>query len=141
MGDKKMYLDTAVSALCANPLCRDVRVSEYIVTEPVGGVEQDDFLNAAVEVRTIMTPHELLNFSNKLEQQANRVREIHWGPRTLDIDLLLYDDEVICDTRLIVPHIEMHKRRFVLEPLCELNPYIVHPLLGKTAMQLLDELK
>lgn len=140
MGDKKAYLDLAVERIKANHLCRDVRVSEYIVTAPVGGVEQDDFLNGAIEVHTLMTPHELLDTAHQIEQAANRVREVHWGPRTLDVDILLYDDMIIHDERLTVPHIEMHKRQFVLEPLCSLNPYIIHPVFGKSAYQLLWEI-
>ncbi len=140
MGDKKAYLDLAVERINADRLCRDMRVSEYIVTAPVGGVEQDNFLNAVIEVRTLMTPHELLDAAHRIEQAANRVRNVHWGPRTLDVDILLYDGVVIHDERLTVPHIEMHKRQFVLEPLCSLNPYIMHPVFGKSAYRLLEEI-
>lgn len=140
MGDKKAYLDMAVSEIRANPLCANVRVSDYIVTEPVGGVEQDDFLNGAVELETLMTPRELLAFVNEIEQKAGRVRTVRWGPRTLDVDILLYDDEIISDETLKIPHTEMHRRYFVLAPLCSLNPYAVHPILKKTVSQLLEEL-
>lgn len=139
MGDKKAYLDMAVSELCANPKCRNVRASEYIVTEPVGEVEQDDFLNGAVELETLMTPQELLAFAGEIEQRAGRVRTVHWGPRTLDVDILLYDNEIISDETLKIPHVEMHRRYFVLAPLCSLNPYAVHPILHKTVLQLLEK--
>lgn len=141
MGDKKAYLDMAVDAVKSNPLCTNVTVSEYIVTEPVGGVEQDDFLNAVIGFDTLMSPHELLEFANETEKSANRVRTIHWGPRTLDVDILLYGDAVIDDERLTVPHKEMCKRGFVLEPLCEIAPYAVHPIENKTIKTLLSELK
>lgn len=140
MGDKRAYLDTAVNAFRENALCRGVRASEYIVTEPVGGVEQDDFLNGAIEVKTLMTAHELLDFANEIERGANRMRTVRWGPRTLDVDILLYDSEIISGERLTVPHKELHRRRFALEPLCELNPYAYHPCLGKTVSRLLEEL-
>lgn len=140
MGDKRAYLDMAVSELSGNRLCRGVRASEYIVTEPVGEVEQDDFLNGAVEVQTLMPPQELLRFANEIEQKAGRVRTVHWGPRTLDVDILLYDDAVISDENLKIPHTELHKRQFALEPLCSLNPYAVHPIFKKTVQQLLEEL-
>lgn len=136
MGDKRAYLDSAVEAVRQNPLCRNVRVSEYIVTSPVGGVEQDDFLNGAIEADTLMTPHELLDFAHEVEQSAHRTREIHWGPRTLDIDILLYDDIIMHDEALTIPHIQMHKRAFALQPLSALNPYIIHPILGETVSQL-----
>lgn len=139
MGDKKAYLDTAVDAIKGNPLCRNVKVSDYIVTAPVGGVEQDDFLNGAIQADTLMTPHQLLDFAHEIEQKAHRTREIHWGPRTLDIDILLYDDIIMHDEVLTIPHIEMHKRDFVLKPLYQLNPYIIHPVSGKSAAELIAE--
>lgn len=141
MGDKKAYLDTAVDAIKGNPLCRNVKVSDYIITAPVGGVEQDDFLNGAIQADTLMTPHQLLDFAHEIEQKAHRTREIHWGPRTLDIDILLYDDIIMHDEVLTIPHIEMHKRDFVLKPLYQLNPYIIHPVSGKSAAQLIAENK
>lgn len=141
MGDKKAYLDMAVEAMNENPMCRNVTASEYIVTAPVGGVEQDDFLNGAIGADTLMTPHELLDFAHEIEQKAHRTREIHWGPRTLDIDILLYDDIIMHDETLTIPHTEMHKREFALKPLCRLNPYIIHPVLKKTVTELLSEIK
>lgn len=139
MGDKKGYLDYAVNSLSENDACSVNKVSEYIVTEPVGGVEQDDFLNACIELDTVLTPHELLSFIHETEAAAGRTREIHWGPRTLDIDILLYGNSVICDEDLIIPHKEMHKREFVLRPLAELAPYALHPVMGEYAINMLKE--
>jgi dihydroneopterin aldolase/2-amino-4-hydroxy-6-hydroxymethyldihydropteridine diphosphokinase len=104
-------------------------------------VEQDDFLNGAVEIETLLPPLELLEELHRLEQNANRERKIHWGPRTLDLDILLYDAEIISMEQLMVPHPDMLNRTFVLEPMAEIAPYLRHPLEGKTMMQLLKELK
>ena len=117
------------------------QVSDYLVTEPYGGVEQDVFLNGALKLRTLLTPEELLDRLHELEQAAHRERIVHWGPRTLDLDLLLYDQMIIDTPVLHVPHIDMENRDFVLIPLTELAPYYRHPVLNKTISQLLKELQ
>ena len=111
------------------------------MTEPVGGVEQDDFLNGCLELETLYTPYELLDFLHKIEQAHNRKRIVHWGPRTLDLDIILYDDVVMYEDDLIIPHIEMENREFVLKPLCEIAPYIKNPVNGKSIKQLLSEIQ
>ena len=117
------------------------QVSDYLVTEPYGGVEQDIFLNGALKLRTLLTPEELLDRLHELEQAAHRERIVHWGPRTLDLDILLYDQMIIDTPDLHVPHIDMENRDFVLIPLTELAPYYRHPVLNKTISQLLKELQ
>lgn len=129
MGDKLMYLENAVKAIENDVNCKLLKISDIIVTEPYGPVEQDDFLNGCMMIDTLYTPQELLRFLQRLEQEANRVREVHWGPRTLDLDILLYDDLVTSDDELTIPHPEMHKRAFVLEPLKQIAPNAIHPLL------------
>lgn len=129
MGDKLMYLENAVKSIESDVNCKLLKISDIIVSEPYGPVEQDDFLNGCMMLDTLYTPQELLRFLQKLEQEANRVRDVHWGPRTLDLDILLYDDLVTSDDELIIPHPEMHKRAFVLEPLKQIAPNAVHPLL------------
>lgn len=129
MGDKLMYLENAVEAIKNDVSCRLLKISDIILTEPYGPVEQEDFLNGCIMIDTLYTPAELLSFLHRLEQAANRTREIHWGPRTLDLDILLYDDLVTDEEELVIPHPEMHKRAFVLEPLKQIAPNVVHPVL------------
>ena len=136
LGDKKAYLDGAVEALDQVRGCRVKRVSSYLVTAPYGGVEQDDFLNGCLELETFLPPHELLDRLHDIEQAAHRERLVHWGPRTLDLDILLYDDLVMDDEDLIIPHAEMHLRDFVLRPLREIAPHRRHPVLGETVESL-----
>lgn len=140
MGDKEQYLKQAVETLQSDPDFKSVRTSNWIVTEPYGGVEQEEFLNGAIEVRTLLTPQALLDRLHEIEAQANRERVVHWGPRTLDLDILFYEDCVVNETDLVIPHIDMQNRRFVLEPLCELAPAYLHPVLKKTVKQMLDAL-
>ena len=140
LGDKQGYLDGAVEALRADEFVRVKQVSSYRVTAPYGGVEQDDFLNAAMEIETLYEPEELLDALHAIEQAARRERLIHWGPRTLDLDVLFYDDLVQDDPALILPHPDLHNRDFVLGPMAELAPNFVHPVLNKTMKQLLNEL-
>lgn len=141
MGDKKTYLDNAVKALNADKKCRVVRVSKYIETKPYGGIEQDNFLNGALELETLYSPSQLLECLNRIEATHGRERLIHWGPRTLDLDILLYDDIIMQTDKLTIPHIEMCKRDFVLTPLAEIAPYTKHSVYGKTILTLLNELK
>lgn len=129
MGDKLMYLENAVKAVESDVNCKLLKISDIILTEPYGPVEQDDFLNGCIMIDTLYTPSELLRFLQKLEQDAGRTRDVHWGPRTLDLDILLYDDLILSEDDLVIPHPEMHKRAFVLEPLKQIAPDAVHPLL------------
>lgn len=136
IGDRESYLDMAIDELNKDKYTKVTRVSDFIETEPYGGVEQDDFLNGCLEIETLRTPEELLRLVNGIEKAAGRERLIHWGPRTLDIDILLYDDVVYDSEDLHIPHVEMHKRDFVLEPLSAIAGYKRHPLLGKTISEL-----
>ncbi len=141
MGDKRANMDFAVERLSADEGIRLVRTSGYIETEPYGNENQDSFLNACIEANTLYSPHKLLEVINGIEAEAGRKRELRWGPRTLDIDIIFYGDRVIYDDKLIIPHIDMHNRAFVLEPLCAINPYAIDPLTGETAEKLLEKLK
>lgn len=140
MGDKKKFIDTAVTKLDEYKLCKVIKVADYIETEPYGGVEQDVFVNSALELDTLLPPEELLDLLHQIEAEADRKREVHWGPRTLDLDILFYDNCVIDTEDLHVPHIDMQNRDFVLIPMVQLAPYLRHPVLNKTLAQLLSEL-
>ncbi|WP_028234507.1 2-amino-4-hydroxy-6-hydroxymethyldihydropteridine diphosphokinase [Pseudobutyrivibrio sp. MD2005] len=141
MGDTKKYLDDAVQKIDKLKNTKVIKVADYITTKPYGGVEQDDFLNSAMLIRTLFTPNELLNELHKIENEAGRVRTIHWGPRTLDLDILLYDDLVMETNDLTIPHVELHLRDFVLKPLAQIAPWLRHPVYGETMAQMLAKLE
>lgn len=137
IGDKRAYLNSAVEELNALRLAKVTKVSEFYVTAPYGVTEQEDFLNGCLKLRTLLTPEELLQELHKIEQQAGRERIIHWGPRTLDLDIIFYDDIVLEEEDFCIPHVEMHKRKFVLQPLHDIAPYKRHPVYGKTVREML----
>lgn len=140
MGDREGYISGAVHALKEHPQIRVNKISDMIVTEPYGDVEQEDFLNGVLEAETLLGPEELLEACHDIEDAANRKRTIHWGPRTLDIDILFYDKLVYESETLVIPHPDMENRDFVLRPMNMLAPFFRHPVLKKTMVQLLQEL-
>lgn len=141
LGDKEKNIKEAIRMLREDGSCRVDKVSPLIVTKPVGGVVQDDFLNGALAIKTLYSPQELLKKIGEIEKALKRERIIHWGPRTIDLDILLYDQEVIRTPDLFIPHIEMENREFVLEPLSEIAPEAYHPLLQKTVYQMYADIK
>lgn len=141
MGDRRRFLENAVEGLRANPLIRVNKVSDWIVTKPYGGVEQEDFLNGALEVETFLKPKELLETLHELEAEADRVRTIRWGPRTLDLDILFYDALICSSDDLVIPHPDMTNRLFVLKPLAQIAPWFVHPVERKTVTALLKAIE
>lgn len=141
LGDRKKYLEDGIRALKENPRMKGVRVSDIIETEPYGGVEQGNFLNAAVELETLLGPEELLEALHGIENSAGRERILRWGPRTLDLDILFYDKLVYESGDLVIPHPDMQNREFVLKPLSGLAPNYRHPVLGTTVLQELQKLQ
>lgn len=141
MGDREGYLNMACTELSDDARIRLLKRSSFIQTPPYGDVVQDDFLNGVLEIETYYSAEALLDVLHTIEQKANRERVVHWGPRTLDLDILLYDDLIVSNERLTIPHRDMQNRLFVLEPLCEIAPYAYNPRLRKDALQLLEELK
>ena len=141
MGDKKKYLDDGIQGLREMKEIVVEKVSNYLETEPYGVVEQDKFLNGVLKLRTFLPVDELLDRLHDLEKAADRKRIIHWGPRTLDLDILFYDNEIIDTEDLHIPHIDMENRDFVLKPMVEIAPYYRHPILNQTMEQLLNKLE
>lgn len=128
MGDKKKNLLEAIERIGKLENTKVTVQSTILETEPFGYTEQDMFLNACIEIKTLFTPQELLEKLLNIELEMGRVRTIKWGPRIIDIDILFFDDEIIQDKNLAVPHPWISERMFVLEPLCEIAPNLVHPL-------------
>lgn len=139
MGNKQALIEEGIQKLKQHRWIRNVVVSKLITTKPYGPVEQEDFLNGCLKLETLMDAQELLEFLHKIEAEADRKRIVRWGPRTLDMDIVFYDKEIYESEDLIIPHVDMHNRVFVLEPLCELCPNLRHPILGKTVAQMYAE--
>ena len=127
IGDALSTLRAAVDALAASDGLANVRVSAVYVTEPVGGVDQPDFVNAVVVADTELSPDELIDCVLALELEHGRTREVRWGPRTLDIDVLALGDVVSADPRILIPHPRAHERAFVLGPWADVDPDAVIP--------------
>lgn len=140
LGDKEENLNSAIEMLKEDESCRVTGVSRFITTAPVGGVAQDDFLNGVLELKTLRSPEELLELIGSIENRLKRVRTAHWGPRTIDLDILFYDREVIRTEKLVIPHPEMQNREFVLKPLCELAPDFKHPIYDKTVYRMYQDI-
>ena len=138
IGDRKRHLQEALESLEREPTIREVRVSEFIETEPYGYTDQDKFLNAAVELETIEQPQGLWHILQRIEVEGKRERTIHWGPRTIDLDIVLFGDTVMQNEELTIPHREMHLREFVLRPLSQIAPWAQHPVYHKTVNELLE---
>lgn len=140
LGDKEKFIEEAIEALSNLPQINIVAISDKIVTEPYGNVEQDVFLNGVMKIETLLPADELLQILQKVEEHAGRERKIHWGPRTLDLDIIFYDDDIISEDDLIVPHPDMKNRDFVLKPLMQIAPYKLHPVYRKTISDMYAEL-
>ena len=140
MGDRARNLCSAYNYISTIEGIQPLRLSRFYETAPAGGPPQPMFLNAVLSIKTLMSPHQLLERFQHIETLMGRVRTVKWGPRNIDIDILLYGDEVVDDEQLKIPHPLMHTRLFVLEPLVEIAPNVVHPILKKTIIQLYKEL-
>ena len=140
LGDRLSHLAHAIAAIASLPDKTSVyALSSVYETKPVGYLDQPNFLNAVLVVSTDLTAASLLTYLLTIEQQQKRVRSIRNGPRTIDLDLLLYDQQIIEQSpTLIVPHPRMHDRAFVLRPLCDVAANVIHPVFTKTIQELYD---
>jgi 2-amino-4-hydroxy-6-hydroxymethyldihydropteridine diphosphokinase len=142
LGQPEAQCREAVARLKGLPGVKVLRMSSFYRSEPVGFMEQDWFVNGVAEVRTTLTPFELLEALRSIEQAMGRQStSVRWGPRWIDLDILLYGQEVLREEALTIPHRDMHKRRFVLAPLHELAPYAIHPAFGVSIQGLLHRLE
>ncbi len=130
----------AIDRICASGKTRLLKQSSYYRTEPWGYRDQDDFINLVIKIQTSYTAPELLVFLQSVERELGRVRTKPWGPRTIDLDILFYNNDIFTSPRLTIPHPHIGNRGFVLIPLEEIDPQLLHPVYRKTVTQLLDSL-
>ncbi|KPK39214.1 MAG: hypothetical protein AMJ78_08835 [Omnitrophica WOR_2 bacterium SM23_29] len=142
LGDRRKNIERAIKELRCSRLVKIIKISNLYETEPIGGPSQEKFLNGVAEIETKISARVLLALLKIIENEIGRSpTDIKWGPREIDLDILLCDDLIIDEPDLKVPHPLMHLRSFVLEPLCEIAPYVMHPVLKKNVAELSSELK
>lgn len=140
IGKREEYLYQAIQALEKDDQVRVKNFSSIYETDPVGFTDQDLFLNMVIEIETEKSPYDLLNTCLEIEKQLDRKRIIRWGPRTIDLDIILYNQEIIDSKDLIIPHPRMHERSFVLIPLSEINGKLIVPTISRTVDELVQQL-
>lgn len=140
LGDSLANCRQAIKVIGAEKENKIVACSLFYLTEPVGRKDQSWFVNAVIAVETTFSPHQLIDFLMHVEKNMGRERKERWGPRIIDLDILFYENLICQENNLQIPHPEIARRRFVLRPLQDIAPHLVHPLLGKTVSELLDEL-
>ena len=140
LGDKEETLKEAIYIIDKRKDCVVTKVSNFYTTDPVGYEDQDQFVNCVFEIDTLQTPSELMDSLLEVEKDFKRERIIRWGPRTLDLDIIFYDDIISYDEHILIPHPRAHERQFVMKPMCDINPYYVHPIYRKRVMDISSEL-
>lgn len=141
MGNRLQNCLHGITALTERRKSRILAQSHIYMTEPVDYKDQEWFINLMVKLETALDPFELLDQIKTIQRAAGRKRDtIQYGPRILDLDIIFFDDRIIDSERLVVPHPRMHQRRFVLKPICDIDPTIIHPVLKESMQSLLDQL-
>lgn len=141
VGEKLNNCRKAIDLINSSDGCTVRGISRFYRTEPVGVTAQEWYVNAVIHIETILGPHELLRCLLSIESDMGRVRREKWEARVIDLDILLYGNEIIRMGELTVPHPLMHQRRFVLMTMVQLNPGLIHPVLGKSMSELMDDLE
>jgi 2-amino-4-hydroxy-6-hydroxymethyldihydropteridine diphosphokinase len=142
MGDRLQNCRKGIAALTEYGNSRILAQSRIYMTEPVDYEDQNWFINMVIKLQTELDPFQLLDHIEHIQRAAGRLRDpIRYGPRILDLDIILYDDRIIDSERLVVPHPRMHKRRFVLKPICDIDPATIHPVLKQEMQFLLKRLE
>jgi len=139
VGNRKENIKKAIELLKRG--IEEIKIGKIYISKAVGYEKQGDFFNTAIEGRTSLSPEELLSFCQNIEKEVGRIYRFKWGPREIDIDIILYGDEIIDKPELKIPHEYMLERDFVLKPLLDLNPYLKHPITKKPLRIYLDNLK
>ncbi|MBC8231341.1 2-amino-4-hydroxy-6-hydroxymethyldihydropteridine diphosphokinase [bacterium] len=140
LGNRLKNIKRGLQLVSRNRSITITKKSSLYETEPVGYENQGWFLNGVIEIETFVLPHKLLSLIKKVERIMGRKRRIRWGPREIDLDILLYNQRCVDTPGLIIPHPRMHERSFVLVPLVEISPRVIHPIFKKSAQQLLAKL-
>ncbi len=141
LGNKRENLVNAINTIDTYEEICVIDKSDFYETAPVGGPPQPDYVNCAIELETEFSPQTLLKEFKKIERKLGRQPDARWGPRTIDLDILLYGDRIVNNHNLRIPHERMHERTFVLAPLCEISPDIKHPVLKLNISELLEKLR
>ncbi|MEY8000570.1 2-amino-4-hydroxy-6-hydroxymethyldihydropteridine diphosphokinase [Clostridium sp. Mt-5] len=141
VGNREENIKNAMDIINSSACNKVIKISRLYNTKPVGYLDQDDFLNGALEIKTLMNPETLMDFLLEIENKLKRKRTIKWGPRTMDLDIILYDDLILSQERIVVPHPRMQERLFVLKPLSDIAPFVVHPILKVRIVDLMNKLQ